>query len=81
MVGIAKGNIPKIGNLLPLVRKMILLITWVAVSGDPQSVPLIWFVIGLIFCLSGDIFLMLPPEQQLGEFTRSPGQCRGAVVL
>ena len=42
---------------------MILLITWVVVSGDPLSLPFGWFVIGLIFCLGGDIFLMLPAER------------------
>ena len=42
---------------------MILLIVWVLVTGDVFASPLLWFLLGLILCLGGDIFLMLPPER------------------
>ncbi len=31
--------------------------------GRAETFPLLWFVVGLFFCLLGDIFLMLPPEK------------------
>ncbi|MBS1249973.1 MAG: hypothetical protein MAG431_01562 [Chloroflexi bacterium] len=43
---------------------MVSLIAWVLVSGDLLAegsvFPRLWFVIGLVFCLGGDVFLMLP---------------------
>jgi len=45
---------------------MVLLITWVFFFGLQEKVldtNLVYFVIGLGFCLLGDIFLFLPPER------------------
>jgi uncharacterized membrane protein YhhN len=45
---------------------MIVLITWVEMSmmaTNTISNNLNWFVVGLVLCLFGDIFLMLPPEK------------------
>lgn len=39
---------------------MVFLIAWVFVYSGVSTFPLLWFVIALIFCLGGDIFLMLP---------------------
>lgn len=45
---------------------MIVLIAWVEMSmmvKNTISNNLNWFVVGLVLCLFGDIFLMLPPEK------------------
>jgi uncharacterized membrane protein YhhN len=49
---------------------MVLLIVWVWTYSDfinltsvSATFPLVWFLVGLIFCLAGDVFLMLPPER------------------
>jgi uncharacterized membrane protein YhhN len=45
---------------------MIVLITWVVMSmlvTDTILNNLTWFVTGLVLCLFGDVFLMLPPEK------------------
>ncbi len=43
---------------------MLFLIAWVLLYADlltdTHNFPLVWFLIGLAFCLGGDIFLMLP---------------------
>jgi len=41
---------------------MILLIIWVFSFSQIVSFPLMWYIIALIFCLGGDVFLMLPPR-------------------
>jgi uncharacterized membrane protein YhhN len=38
------------------------LLIWVGVLGGFQG-PMLWFVLGLLFSLAGDVFLMLPNEQ------------------
>jgi uncharacterized membrane protein YhhN len=57
----------KVGIYLAKPTMMILLISWVWFYADvPQlltgieSSSVIWFIIGLVFCLVGDVFLMLP---------------------
>ena len=57
----------ELGIYLTKPTMMILLISWVWFYADvPQlltgieSSSVIWFIIGLIFCLGGDVFLMLP---------------------
>ena len=45
---------------------LIVLIAWVLLTAgqtDGYSPGLIWFVVGLVLCLFGDIFLLLPPEK------------------
>lgn len=45
---------------------MIALIAWVLLTAGQAGVSspgLTWFVIGLVLCLFGDIFLMFPPEK------------------
>jgi uncharacterized membrane protein YhhN len=45
---------------------MIALIAWVVTSmmeASNLSSALVWFVVGLVLCLFGDIFLILPPER------------------
>ncbi len=52
------------GYVKPLT--MGLLITWVIIFGSQEEVlntNLVYFVIGLGFCLLGDFFLFLPPER------------------
>ena len=46
---------------------MLALIAWVwtysdlpSLLGNPKTFPLFWFVVALVFCLAGDVFLMLP---------------------
>ena len=59
----------KNNNLLKYITKpatMIVLIAWVLLTAgqaDGYSPGLTWFVIGLVLCLFGDIFLMFPPER------------------
>jgi len=43
---------------------IVLLITWLVINDGYQG-PTIFFVIGLLFSLAGDIFLMLPDEKFL----------------
>jgi uncharacterized membrane protein YhhN len=57
----------KLGIYLTKPAVMILLIIWLWYSVDvPNLLPdsnsssIIWFIFGLIFCLGGDVFLMLP---------------------
>lgn len=57
----------QLGIYLTKPTMMILLISWVWFYADvPQllmgieSSSVIWFIIGLIFCLGGDVFLMFP---------------------
>jgi uncharacterized membrane protein YhhN len=57
----------KLGIYLTKPTMMILLISWVWFYADvPQlltgieSSSVIWFIVGLILCLGGDVFLMLP---------------------
>jgi uncharacterized membrane protein YhhN len=59
----------KLGIYLTKPAMMILLISWVwFYAGVPQlmtgieSSSVIWFIIGLIFCLGGDVFLMFPGQ-------------------
>ena len=43
---------------------MVVLIAWVLLTAgqvEVSSSGLNWFVVGLVLCLVGDIFLMLPP--------------------
>jgi len=41
---------------------MLALLTWVGVNGGFHG-PMLWFALGLLFSLGGDVFLMLPREQ------------------
>jgi uncharacterized membrane protein YhhN len=43
---------------------IVLLITWLVINGGFQG-PTMFFIIGLLFSLAGDIFLMLPDEKFL----------------
>ena len=60
----------KLGIYLTKPTAMLCLILWVWTYSDLPAMitniytfPLLWFVIGLVFCMIGDIFLMLPPER------------------
>ena len=57
----------KLGIYLTKPTMMLLLIAWVwfyadvpALMVESDTYVIIWFVFGLLFCLGGDIFLMLP---------------------
>ena len=57
----------KLGIYLTKPTMMILLIIWLWFSvdvpyllSDNSSSSIIWFILGLIFCLGGDVFLMMP---------------------
>jgi uncharacterized membrane protein YhhN len=41
---------------------MLALLAWLGVNGGFQG-PMLWFALGLLFSLGGDVFLMLPHEQ------------------
>ncbi len=41
---------------------MLALLAWLGVNGGFQG-PMMWFALGLLFSLGGDVFLMLPREQ------------------
>lgn len=63
-IGETKGNKKLIYIVKP--AAMVALIAWVITSVLVLDTPwgnLIWFVVGLVFCLVGDFFLMLPPEK------------------
>jgi uncharacterized membrane protein YhhN len=60
----------KLGIYLTKPTVMLCLIAWVWTYSDlPVMITnfytfsLLWFVVGLVFCLIGDVFLMLPPER------------------
>ncbi len=42
---------------------MILLVAWLCTSSDLEG-ALLWFWLGALFSLAGDIFLLLPPERR-----------------
>jgi uncharacterized membrane protein YhhN len=50
----------QLGIYLTKPTMMLALIGWVLLMGG-TSFPLMWFVIALVCCLLGDVFLMLPP--------------------
>jgi uncharacterized membrane protein YhhN len=41
---------------------MLALLAWVGINGGFRG-PMLWFALGLLFSLGGDVFLMLPREQ------------------
>ena len=41
---------------------MLALLAWVGINGGFKG-PMLWFALGLLFSLGGDVFLMLPREQ------------------
>ena len=41
---------------------MVCLIAWLGMNNG-WSLPLLWFTVGLVFSLAGDVFLMLPKER------------------
>jgi uncharacterized membrane protein YhhN len=40
---------------------MLALLWWMWLSGGLGG-PMLWFTIGVVFCLAGDIFLMIPKD-------------------
>lgn len=64
---ISEGKKHRLGVFISKPLAMILLIAWFLIFTDffnrDQAFPLLWFLLGLLFCLGGDVFLMLPPER------------------
>jgi len=67
---VSEYNKFKLGIYLTKPTAMLSLILWVwTYSNLPEIItniytfPLLWFIVGLVLCMIGDIFLMLPPER------------------